>query len=667
TGTLTQSKMVAVRMWFPTDGFYRVSGTGFVPEGEIFHQGEMVEGELDTQENQITKGSGPDHYLRTLQVASLCNMSELRRTQHPESHGEWTAIGDPTEIALQVLAYKAGLPKPELVQQGFDLVAEFPFDSSVKRMSVLYKTPATASKASEHIIFMKGATERVFPCCNYYLKDGQEVSLQSEKGGDRAAFEETMTEKMNALAKKGLRVLTLAYRKFEVVPGVDLVHGLVREEIETNMVFLGLVGIYDPPRAESRPAVLKCYEAGIRVHMLTGDHPSTAAAIAKEVAIIPEDAIVHNNPLIMTAAQFDAMSDEEVDRLDELPRVVARCSPNTKVKMIEALHRRNLFATMTGDGVNDSPSLKAADVGIAMGQSGSDVAKQAADIVLTDDNFSTIVQAVAEGRRMFANIQKFVQHLMSANVAEIVVLIIGLAIKDKDGHALFPMSAVEILFLNMITSSPPAMGLGLEPPSESNMREPPRSAKQGLFSFEVVMDTFIYGLAMGILTFASFCIVLFGFQEGPLVGTNCNSTWSEGCTGVFKARATGYACLTFLILVHAINCRALRESGWTIKNLKTMKGNRMLWLSIVVGMILVFPVLYIPGFNTQVFKHTYLTYEWSLVVVDVILFILFAELYKLIKRRMMMPLSLEAGAMEMKTMPTGATLADSIMGVNLKK
>ncbi|KAG0031268.1 hypothetical protein BGZ81_001557, partial [Podila clonocystis] len=179
---------------------------------------EMVEGEFDGQENQISKGSGPDHYLRTLQVASLCNMSELRRTQHPESHGEWTAIGDPTEIALQVLAYKAGLPKPELVQQGFDLVAEFPFDSSVKRMSVLYKTPATASKTGEHLIFMKGATERVFPCCNYYLKDGQEVSLQSEKGGDRAAFEETMTEKMNALAEKGLRVLTLAYRKFEVVP-----------------------------------------------------------------------------------------------------------------------------------------------------------------------------------------------------------------------------------------------------------------------------------------------------------------------------------------------------------------------------------------------------------------------------------------------------------------
>ncbi|KAF9943603.1 Na+ ATPase, partial [Mortierella alpina] len=426
---------------------------------------------------------------------------------------------------------------------------------------------------------------------------------------------------------KGLRVLTLAYRKFEVLPGVDLVHELSREEVESNMVFLGLVGIYDPPRAESRPAVLECYEAGIRVHMLTGDHPSTAAAIAKEVAIIPEDAPLHNNPLVMTAAQFDAMSEEEIDRLVELPRVVARCSPNTKVKMIAALHRRNLFATMTGDGVNDSPSLKAANVGIAMGQSGSDVAKQASDIVLTDDNFATIVKAIAEGRRMFANIQKFVQHLMSANVAEIVVLIIGLAFKDKSTNAVFPMSPVQILFLNMITSSPPAMGLGLEPPSASNMREPPRSAKQGLFSFEVVMDTFVYGLVMGGLSFAAFVIVVFGLNDGNL-GMECNSHWSESCEGVFRARATAYTCMTFLILAHAVNCRALRESGWKIKNLKTLKENRMLWMSIVIGALLVFPVLYIPGFNRKVFKHSPISYEWGLIAVALVVFIVFAEVYK---------------------------------------
>ncbi|KAG0213726.1 Na+ ATPase [Mortierella sp. GBA30] len=638
TGTLTQSKMVAVRIWLPSDGFYRITGTGFVPEGNIYRQGEVKNNEFEPQEEQIPIGSGSDHFLRALEAASLCNMAELRRAHHPESHGEWCAIGDPTEIALQVLAYKAGLAKPDLVEQGFKLVAEFPFDSSVKRMSVIYQGPESDERGpGDYFVFVKGATERVIDICTFWRDEDVERSLAGDHGTERETFVDMITDKMSFLAEKGLRVLTLAYRKFDPPPGVDLVHDLVRAEIETDMVFLGLVGIYDPPRQESRPAVLKCYDAGIRVHMLTGDHPSTAAAIAKEVAIIPEDCSIKNNPLIMTAGQFDSMLDEDIDKLEELPRVVARCSPNTKVKMIAALHRRDLFAAMTGDGVNDSPSLKAANVGIAMGQSGSDVAKQAADIVLTDDNFATIVQAVAEGRRMFANIQKFVQHLMSANVAEIVVLIVGLAFKDNDGNAVFPMSAVEILFLNMITSSPPAMGLGLEPASELNMREPPRSAKQGLFSFEVIMDTFVYGIVMGGLSFAAFCIVIFGFNHGQL-GSECNAHDSPVCRGVYRARATAYACLTFLILAHAINCRALRSSGWKPKNLRTLKHNKMLWLSIVIGSILVFPIIYIPGLNYEVFKHGPMSYEWGLVVAAIVIFIAFAELYKMIKRRTMKPL-----------------------------
>ncbi|KAF9957567.1 Na+ ATPase [Mortierella alpina] len=595
TGTLTQSKMVAVRMWLPGDGFYRVTGTGFEPQGDIYRQGEAVaapgaaEGTSDSQ-----------------------------------------------------------------VQE--DLV---------KRMSVLYQGPQTEKGSGEHLIFLKGATERVIGCCTHWRQGDDEVSVTGEKGGiNREEFESMIVDKMDILAEKGLRVLTLAYRRFQPTPGVDLVHDLERDEIEKDMIFLGLVGIYDPPRAESRPAVLECYDAGIRVHMLTGDHPSTAAAIAKEVAIIPSDCEIKGNPLIMTATQFDAMSDEDIDKLEELPRVVARCSPNTKVKMIAALHRRKLFAAMTGDGVNDSPSLKAANVGIAMGQSGSDVAKQAADIVLTDDNFATIVKAVAEGRRMFANIQKFIQHLLSANVAEIVVLVVGLAFQDDDGHSVFPMSAVQILFLNMITSSPPAMGLGLEPASEANMREPPRSSKQGLFSFEVIMDTFVYGLGMGCLTFASYCLVIFGNNNGNL-GSGCNKDYSEACDGVFRARATAYAGLTFLLLAHAVNCRSLRSSGWSIKNLKTLRQNRMLWLSIVVGALLVFPCIYVPKVNHNVFKHTGLTYEWGYVVVVLFLFVGFAELYKFIKRRTMKPLSVRANSeleMErMRTFMSQNTQNDSVM------
>ncbi|KAG0345932.1 Na+ ATPase [Podila minutissima] len=636
TGTLTQSKMVAVRMWFPGDGFYRISGTGFIPEGDIFRQGETINGELHTQEEKVTLASGSDQLLRTIQASALCNMAEIRRTNHPETHGEWTAIGDPTEIALQVLAYKAGMPKPELVENGFELIAEFPFDSSIKRMSVLYKTPSSSKTgASEHLIFTKGATERILGCCSHYRKRDAEIPFKNEKDDSiQADFASTIMERVDALAEQGLRVLSLSYRKFNPTPGVDLVHGLDREEVESNLVFLGLVGIYDPPRAESLPAVMKCYEAGIRVHMLTGDHPSTAAAIAKEVAIIPADTDVKNSSMVMSADKFDAMSDEQIDALEELPRVVARCSPNTKVKMIAALHRRNLFAAMTGDGVNDSPSLKAANVGIAMGQSGSDVAKQAADIVLTDDNFATIVEAIAEGRRMFFNIQKFVQHLMSGNIATILVLVVALAVKDNQKDSVFPLSAAAILFMNLCYSSPPAIGLGLEPASETNMKEPPRTSKQGLFSFEVLMDMFVYGIVMAILSFVPFILVLFVFEDGQL-GYKCNAGYSEVCEGVFRARATCYATLTFLILSHAINCRDIRQSGWQWSRLKTVHQNKTLWLSIVIGAMILFPVIYVPGLNKNVFKHLGITYEWGIVFASLFIYTAFVETYKFVKRRTM--------------------------------
>ncbi|KAG0292464.1 Na+ ATPase [Linnemannia gamsii] len=635
TGTLTQSKMVAVRMWFPGDGYYRISGTGFIPEGEIFRQGEVSnDDEVPTHDGQaITLDSGSDQLLRVVQASALCNMAELRRNNHPETHGEWTAIGDPTEIALQVLAYKAGMPKPELVDNGFQLIAEFPFDSSVKRMSVLYETPS-----SEHLIFTKGATERILGCCSHYRDGDAEIPLRNEKGGDdsiQVDFESVIMNRVDALAEQGLRVLSLSYRKFQPIKGVDLVHGLDRDEVESNLVFLGLVGIYDPPRAESLPAVMKCYEAGIRVHMLTGDHPSTAAAIAKEVAIIPADTDVKNSSMVMSADMFDAMTEEQIDALDELPRVVARCSPNTKVKMIAALHRRKLFCVMTGDGVNDSPSLKAANVGIAMGQSGSDVAKQAADIVLTDDNFATIVEAIAEGRRMFFNIQKFVQHLMSGNIATILVLVVALAVKDEQGDSVFPLSAAAILFMNLCYSSPPAIGLGLEPASATNMKEPPRTSKQGLFSFEVVMDMFVYGFVMAILSFVPFILVLFVFGDGEL-GYKCNAGYySSVCDGVFRARATCYSTLTFLILSHAINCRDIRQSGWAWNRLKTAHHNKTLWLSIIIGAMVLFPVIYVPGLNKNVFKHLGISYEWGLVFAALFIYTAFVETYKFVKRRTM--------------------------------
>merc|ERR1711939_1105456 len=312
------------------------------------------------------------------------------------------------------------------------------------------------------------------------------------------------------------------------------------EDIERDLTFRGLIGLYDPPRPESADAVKRCHRAGIKVHMLTGDHPGTASAIAKQVYILPDMNKVSASvakAMVMTAKEFDKHTDEELDQLPVLPLVIARCTPTTKVRMIDALHRRGCFCAMTGDGVNDSPSLKRADVGIAMGQAGSDVAKDASDIVLTDDNFASILNAIEEGRRMFDNIQKFVLHLLGQNIAQACTLLIGLAFKDDERLSVFPLSPVEILWVIMITSSLPDMGLGFEVAAPDIMQRPPQSLKTGVFTWEVMIDMMVYGLWMAALCLSAFSIVLFGFGDGSL-GVGCNNSIDQGCGTVFRARAT---------------------------------------------------------------------------------------------------------------------------------
>ncbi|CAJ0764323.1 8078_t:CDS:2, partial [Entrophospora sp. SA101] len=296
-------------------------------------------------------------------------------------------------------------------------------------------------------------------------------------------------------------VISLAYRKINNQYKTDKeISKMTREETDNDMIFLGIVGIYNPPRPESKTAVMKCFGSGIEVHMLTGDHPLTAATIAKKIGILPSTYLTDNNnfrsqsQLVMTATQFDALTDEQIDELKELPRVIARCSTETKVKMIGALHRRNKFVAMTGNNVN--------------------------------------------GRRIFVNIQKFISHLLSGNVSEIVALVIGLSFIDTDGLSLNPMSPLQILFLNMVTSSPPAMGLGVERASKDIMRYPPQS-RRGLFSWEVIGDTLFYGCIMGGLTLTNFSIVIYAAGDGNL-GSGCNHSLNpeteDACEQVFRAR-----------------------------------------------------------------------------------------------------------------------------------
>ncbi|ORX61559.1 potassium/sodium efflux P-type ATPase, partial [Hesseltinella vesiculosa] len=615
TGTLTQSKMVMTRLWRPTTGFYKISGLGFSIEGTMTHE--------DTDQ-QVTSESMNKGLRQLTTTAALCNMSEVRK----DKSGEWTGMGDPTEVALQVFAHKMQLGKPSLTKQAeegkqWELVAEYPFDSTIKRMSVLTKSPNGA-----YVGMLKGATERVLQTCTGYYQDDGDVTPASP-----AELEAMVLPKVDELAAGGLRVLSLAMRPVKAEAEITS-DTFKREDIEQDMIFLGLVGIYDPPREESMDAVDSCRRAGITVHMLTGDHIATATAIAREVHIIPEKTKPSDVPsLVMSAQKFDKLSETEIDSLPHLPLVIARCSPDTKVKMIEALHRRKKIAGMTGDGVNDSPSLKEADIGIAMGEAGSDVAKQAADIVLVDDNFSTIVSAIQEGRRVFANISRFVVHMVSANVSELVPLLIALAFKGGAGNLIFPMSPIQILFNNILTSSPPAMSLGLEPVHADTMETPPRTKKESLFCVSNIMDILFYGFLIGLICLVNFVIVIFVNGDGTHhIGNHCNKEWSETCDIVFRARGALFATLTVLCLLHGFTCRDLIHSTYSLKALRGPK-NWYLCASFLFGLVLLVVVLYVPVLNREVFKHEGITWEWGMTVVSMVVYVILAEIWKALKRK----------------------------------
>lgn len=378
--------------------------------------------------------------------------------------------------------------------------------------------------------------------------------------------------------------------------------------------------------------------------MLTGDHIETARAIAAQVGIVPRDMELLSKPvadaMVMTAGQFDRLSDDEIDKLPVLPLVIARCAPSTKVRMVDALHRRGKFAAMTGDGTNDAPSLKRADVGIAMGQAGSDVAKDASDIILTDDNFASILAAIEEGRRTFDNIQKFVLHLLSQNVAQPLILLIGLVVKDGEDISVFPLSPVEILWIIMITSGLPDMGLGFEKAAPDIMDRQPGKFRRGIFSWEMLADMLFYGVWLAALALAGFMMVLFVWGNDH-IGFRCNESIDSGCETIFRARATCFAIMTWLSLFLAWQVIDLRRSFFRMQPdskryltqwILDIWENKFLFWSVVAGFVTIFPLLYIPGLNTIVFRHTGISWEWGVVFVIALLFCLGAEAYKFAKR-----------------------------------
>ncbi|ODV76858.1 P-type ATPase [Suhomyces tanzawaensis NRRL Y-17324] len=650
TGTLTQGKMIAKKAWIPTVGTFSVvnSNEPFNPTvGEIEYSKfspryiEETDEEIDFIPNaSFLKSTDqyPTNYRNWLLTATLANIATINQAKDEET-GEilWKAHGDATEIAIQVYTTRAEFAREDLVNK-YEHLHEFPFDSSIKRMSAVYKSRETGKTT----IYTKGAVERILGCCTHWYGNDQdsEENFDSQETIPLTEQDKELIEaNMNALSSQGLRVLAFATR--DASSDSDFSD---REKVETNLIFQGLVGIYDPPRQETAGSVKLCHKAGINVHMLTGDHPGTAKAIAQEVGILPHNLYHYSadvvKVMVMTANEFDALSDEEIDALPVLPLVIARCAPQTKVRMIEALHRRQKFVAMTGDGVNDSPSLKKADVGIAMGLNGSDVAKDASDIVLTDDNFASILNAIEEGRRMSANIQKFVLQLLAENVAQALYLMIGLAFIDETGYSVFPLSPVEVLWILVVTSCFPAMGLGQEKASDDILQKSPNST---IFTWEVIIDMLAYGFWMAVSCLLCFVVIVYGKGNGDL-GYDCNATNAntDVCDLVFRGRSASFANMTWCALILAWECihptnslfymRQDTDNPWWKQTAIDLYDNQFLFWSVIGGFLSVFPVVYIPVINDKVFLHKPIGYEWGVAVGFSLCFLLGAETWKWIKR-----------------------------------
>ncbi|EGY21411.1 hypothetical protein VD0004_g4047 [Verticillium dahliae] len=630
TGTLTQGRMITRKIWLSeeTTAVIEDCTDPYDPaSGKIKWPG--LTSSASSSASTPTVGNSDDTIQAStmgafLKAISLCNNSvvtdgkatgtdtESMTTVQTEVAPNWSAIGEPTEIALHVFAMRFGKGKVDVVQgDNSRLVSEFPFDSSVKMMSVVYE----ASKVRN--IYTKGAVEVMMARLN-------------ETGEVKARI----AAKADELASEGLRVLCVGSRSLS-----DDEDASKREETEKGLRFLGLAGLYDPPRVETLGAVKKCKTAGISVHMATGDHIKTATAIAYEVGILQGG---EGDWAVMPASRFDSMSEQEIDSLESLPLVLARCSPLTKVRMLEAMHRRKAFCIMTGDGVNDSPALKKADVGIAMGKRGSDVAKEAADMVLTDDNFSSIVTAIQQGRRLFDNIQKFLLHLLISNIAQVFLLLIGLVFQDDSGTSIFPLSPIEILWANLITSSFLAIGLGLEEAQPDILYRKPHDLRVGVFTFDLVRDKMIYGVCMGSLCLAAFASVTYGPGGGDL-GHGCNEGYNPSCDVAFRARSTTFSTLSFLLLVTSWEVKHFQRSLFNMEPeshsgplsvLKTVWKNRFLFWAVMGGFVMTFPVVYIPVINHAVFKHTGITWEWGIVAGCVVVYIALFETWKAIKRKL---------------------------------
>jgi len=566
TGTLTQNEMMAVRLYVANLRL-DVSGEGYQPRGEFTHYGKPADPRDNSEMMALLTGS------------QLCSDARLEPLESEDGEEQYRIVGDPTEGAMVVAATKAGLWRDE-VEKRLPRVAEVPFDSDRKRMSTIHRldgppthsggTEGSKNGGLEYIAYVKGAPDVMLSLCSAILEDGVDVELTP---GRRNHIENTVRD----MGREGLRVLSVAYRHLDRLP-----EKVTADEIERELSLIGLVAMIDPARPEVRPAVEQARKAGIRTMMITGDYPDTARAIAQEIGLLRPGGEV------MTGAELNETSDEQLaERIDNVD-VFARVSPRHKVRIVESLKAQDHIVAMTGDGVNDAPALKRASIGVAMGITGTDVSKETADMVLTDDNYASIVSAVEQGRIIYSNIRKFVYYLISCNMAEVMVIFLATLLGSPP-----PLNAIQLLWLNLLTDGAPALALGLEKGDPDIMEQPPRPVREPIINRFMLTGIVVQTLAIT-------AAVLTAYYIG----------WAWNPSNPALAQTMGFVTLSASELIRSYTARSERVSLFRLG----VFSNKYMQYAVLVSILLLLSVVYIPFFQ-PVFNTVPLgIQEWTVVL-----------------------------------------------------
>lgn len=562
TGTLTQNEMTITKVFTDFKEF-DVEGSGYTPQGDIKLDGETIKDH--------------DQIKLLMTVASLSNDANLI-----ENNGLYEITGDPTEGAMLTLAEKWGIVQEDL-NEAHPRIDEIPFDSDRKMMTTFHEMDGT------YYAMTKGAPDIMINNSSKIMIDGKLEDFTED-------MKRQVLEENTKLAKQALRVMAYSFKPYETLEGEEL----TTENIEREMVFVGLTGMIDPPRPEARAAVAECHNSGIDVIMITGDYFETALAIAKDLGIAERE------DQAMQGSDLNNKSEEEIREIVKTKRIFARVSPQNKVQLVNALQANGNIVAMTGDGVNDAPAIKNADIGISMGITGTDVAKDTADMILVDDNFATIVNAVEEGRVIFSNIKKFVGFLLSCNIAEVLIVFLSILFGLPS-----PLTPIQLLWLNLVTDAFPALALGVEPAEADIMERNPRDPSESILAGETGKNVILQSIAITISVLAAYIIGLNYIFPNNIEGAH---------TMVFATLITSELLRAFSVRSEKYT---LKELGW-FSNKNLVKAN-------LLSFALLLLVMYVPPIR-RLFELQFITWEWWIIILLSFLPLLIGEIRKRVRR-----------------------------------